>query len=148
MRIFIGQKFSPPCGIPALVDAGTHDDPLTATDTSVHVAGGYRAPPYTHHRHREARRARTVRLRSLVSPSVRSVCDVPPRLALPPSGTRSLRRTDRPRAQQVIGNGCPLALVDRKGGAAFAFLSFLSTSPETPTYSVQIVVLSVRSYQR
>ena len=29
----------------------------------------------------------------------------------PPSGTRSLRRTDRPRALPVTGNGCPLAWV-------------------------------------
>ena len=54
--------------------------------------------PLTHHRHWKARRSRTVRLRSLVSPSVRSGRDVPPRPDLPPSGTQSLRQTDRPRA--------------------------------------------------
>ena len=58
------------------------------------------------------RRGRTVRLHSLVSPSGSSAPDVPPVSALPPSGTRSLRRTDRPRALPVTGNGCPLAWVD------------------------------------
>ena len=46
MRIFIGQKFSPPCGIPALVDAGTHDDvppPRTPASTS---QGDTAPPPY------------------------------------------------------------------------------------------------------
>ncbi|SDG14333.1 hypothetical protein SAMN05216584_102212 [Selenomonas sp. WCT3] len=67
--------------------------------------------PLTHHRHWKARRSRTVRLRSLVSPSVRSGRDVPPRPDLPPSGAQSLRRTDRPRVQRATGNGCPVALV-------------------------------------
>jgi len=68
--------------------------------------------PLTHHRHRKAGRSRTVRLRSLGTPSVRSGRDVPPRPDLPPSGAQSLRRTDRPRAQRATGNGCPLAWVD------------------------------------
>ena len=72
----------PPCGIPALVDVGTHDDPRPPRTAGVHVAGGYHSPPYTHHRRIEAGRSRTV------------------------------RRTDRPRAQRATGNGCPLALVD------------------------------------
>ncbi|WP_177220838.1 hypothetical protein [Selenomonas sp. GACV-9] len=46
MRFFIGQKVSPPCGIPALVDAGTHDDVPPPRTASVHVAEGHRAPPF------------------------------------------------------------------------------------------------------
>lgn len=87
--------------------------PMTTLDRHGRLAStsqGDTAPrPITHHQRREARRARTVRLRSLVSPSVRSGRDVPPRPDLPPSGAQSLRRTDRPRAQPDTGNGCPLA---------------------------------------
>ena len=96
----------------ALVDAGTHDDvppPRTPASTS---HGEHRAPPLSRvTRSTPVRRCRTVRLHSLVSPFGRSVPDVPPVPALPPSGTRSLRRTDRPRAQPATGNGCPAALV-------------------------------------
>ena len=75
--------------------------------------GEHRAPPLSRvTRSTPVRRCRTVRLRSLVSPSGRSGSDVPPVPALPPSGTRSLRRTDRPRAQADTDNGCPAALVD------------------------------------
>ena len=75
--------------------------------------GEHRAPPLSRvTRSTPVRRCRTVRLRSLVSPSGRSASDVPPVPALPPSGTRSLRLPDRPRAQRATGNGCPAALVD------------------------------------
>jgi len=115
------------------VDAGTHDDvppPRTPASTS---HGEHRAPPLSRvTRSTPVRRCRTVRLRSLVSPSGRSASDVPPVLALPPSGTRSLRRTDRPRTQADTGNGCPAALVYRKDEPASASPSFLYTSPQTP----------------
>ena len=45
--VFLPVKSIPrPCGIPAWVDAGTHDDPRPSRTAGVHVAEGHRAPPY------------------------------------------------------------------------------------------------------
>ena len=110
----------PPCGIPALVDAGPHDDvspPRTPASTSQRDT----APrPLTHHRHWKAGRSRTVRLHSCGLPVVslllgrvlRSSHYFRPSRNLPPSSTSSLRQPDRPGAQPATAPACPLLLVD------------------------------------
>ena len=83
---------------PAASLLGWTPAPMTTLDRHGRLAStsqGDTAPsPISHHRRREARRSRTVRLRSLVSPFVRSGRDVPPRPALPPR--RSVTTPDRP----------------------------------------------------